>query len=506
MKKIDLNKKLAAAFAAVLLTLASQGAHADKAHDSIDLGFQLQLQSLDPYYSPGREGMLLGYMSYDALVYRDPNTLKIVPLLASSWQQVDDKTLDFKIRPNVKFQDGVVLTNKDVAGTLDFATNPDNHVFLQSISNWIASAQAIGTDTVRVTAKQVTPMALQFLAQLPIYEEAYRQRVGRTGMAQHPIGSGPFKAALGPDGTVVFTRYDGYFADSPKGRAQVKTLIYHVVPDSNTEVAELISGALDWAYYVPDEQATQLANFPNLKVAQGQSFRVAFITMDAAGKSGNNPLKDLHVRQAISYAIDRQAIVKNLMPGAQVIASMCDPKQFACEQEVTLYPHDLVKAKALMASSAYPKGFSIDIYAYRNRQVAEAIIGNLSQIGITANLRWVQYPAMVQKRRANQLAMVIDDWGSNSINDAAAIVPTFFDGGADDYAMDTAVTQDLARGDSSTDPKVRRATYSAALKRIASQAYVLPLFTMPVTYVMNADLDMPVPNDEVPQFWRAHWK
>jgi peptide/nickel transport system substrate-binding protein len=72
--------------------------------------------------------------------------------------------------------------------------------------------------------------------------------------------------------------------------------------------------------------------------------------------------------------------------------------------------------------------------------------------------------------------------------------------------MDPAVTAMLARGGGTTDRATRQAAYAEALKRIADQAYVVPLFTMPITYVFNAGLDLPVPNDEIPEFWRARWK
>ncbi|TAK80670.1 MAG: ABC transporter substrate-binding protein [Betaproteobacteria bacterium] len=495
--------------AALVAVLIAYGAPvlASKADDTVNVGFRLQLQGLDTYYSPGREGLLLAFWVWDALVYRDSKTFEMKPLIASSWKQVDARTLDFVIRPGIKFHDGSTLTAKDVVFTLNFVSKPENKVFNQAAVSWIENATAIGPDTVRVRAKQVTPLALSYLMSVPIYPADYYQRVGREGMAAKPVGSGPFRAEPGPDSTVIFTRFDDYFAASPKGKAGARRVIYRTIPEINTQVAELISGRLDWAYYVPDDQAERLRRLPNLRVAQGESFRVAYLTMDAAGKAAaDSPLKDVRVRRAISHALDRQGVVKNLMGGSQVIHTPCYPKQFGCVQEVTKYNYDVAKARSLMAEAGRGAGFNLDIYAYRNRQVAEAIIGNLRAIGITANLRWVQYPAMVQKRRSNEAPMVVDDWGSNSIDDVGAILPVFFNSGPDDYAMDPAVTAMVARGSSTTDRAARQAAYADALKRIADQAYVVPLFTMPVTYVFNAGLEMPVPNDEIPEFWRARWK
>ena len=285
-------------------------------------------------------------------------------------------------------------------------------------------------------------------------------------------------------------------------------MIYKTIPDVNTQVAELLTGGLDWAYYIPDDQAERLKRVPKVKVTSAETFRVAFISLDSSGRTDpQSPLKDIRVRKAINHAINRDAIVKNLMgPSAQVINAPCSPKQFGCPKEVTTYPYDVAKAKALMAEAGHADGFSIDIIGYRNRQVAEAIIGNLRAIGITAKLQWLQYPAAVQKRRANEAPMLVDDWGSNSINDVAAILPAFFQNGVDDYAMDKEVAAAVAKGSSSNDEAVRKEAYSSALKRIADNAYWVPLFTMPVNYVLSSDLDLAISADEIPEFWRARWK
>jgi peptide/nickel transport system substrate-binding protein len=503
-----MSRLLHTLLAGLLLAASSASALAGKSDDTLNVGFSLQLQSLDSYYSPGREGLLLGFWAYDALIYRDPVTFEFKPLLATAWRQVDDLTIEFDIRKGVKFHNGATLTADDVAYTLDFVGKPENKVFNQVSVSWIEKAEVAGPDKVRVKAKHITPIALDYLAQLPIYPAAYYRSVGKEGMAVKPIGTGPFKAEPGPNNTVIFTRFDDYFADSPKGKAQIRRMVYKTVPEVNTQVAELLTGGLDWAYYIPEDQAERLRQVPKVKVVNAETFRVAYLTLDAAGKSDpRSPLKDLRVRRAIYHAIDRAAIVKNLIKGSsRVIPSPCYPKQFGCAQDVVQYPYDPTKAKALMAEAGHADGFKVDMLGYRSRPVAEAIIGNLRSIGITANLQWLQYPAVVQKRRANEAPMIVDDWGSNSISDVFAMLPPFFTGGADDYSMDPVVITAVQKGGSTNDRTARAEAYATALKRIADQAYWVPLFTMPVNYVFSADLDFPVPGDEIPEFWRARWK
>lgn len=483
-------------------------AQAGKRDDTLNVAFQLQLQSLDAYYSPGREGLLLGFWAWDALLFRDPTTYEFKPLLATAVREVDDRTLEFDIRQGVKFHSGDTLSADDVVFTLNFVADVNNRVFNQSSVSWIEKAEKTGPDTVRVRAKSVTPAAKEFLAQLPIYPAEYYKKVGREGMNAHPVGTGPYMAETGPGGTFIFTRFDGYFDGSPKGRPPIKRMIYKTVPEMNTVIAQLMTGELDWAYYIPNDQAERLKRVPSLRVVNAETFRVASLTMDAAGKTDpNSPLKDIRVRRAISMAIDRPTVVKQLIgPASQVVDAVCYLKQFGCTQDLPKYGYDVAAARALMAEAGYAGGFDVELYGYRSRPVADAVVGYLRAIGIRASLRWMQYPAVIQKRRDNGAPMVIDDWGSSSINDVIAFLPFFFDGGGNDQAMDPKLTDLVFQGGTTADPETRRKLYKEALTRIADQAYWLPLWTMPVNYVFSSELDIPITGDESPPFWAARWK
>ena len=140
--------------------IAGGPAHAGKADDTLNVGFRLQLQSLDPFYSPGREGLLLAFWIYDNILYRDPVTFEFKPLLATAWQQVDDKTIDLTIRQGVKFHDGTVMTADDAVYTLNFVANKANNVFNNSIFDWIERAEKMPDGKVRLYAKAPTPTAL----------------------------------------------------------------------------------------------------------------------------------------------------------------------------------------------------------------------------------------------------------------------------------------------------------------------------------------------------------
>src|SRR5699024_8914065 len=110
-----------------------------------------------------------------------------------------------------------------------------------------------------------------------------------------------------------------------------------------------------------------------------EAMRIGFIQLDAAGITGkDNPLTKLDVRRGLNHAINREAIVEQLVRGkSKIINSACNPIQFGCEQNVMAYDYDPQRARELFAQAGYPNGFALDLWAYRERLVAEAIAGDL---------------------------------------------------------------------------------------------------------------------------------
>jgi peptide/nickel transport system substrate-binding protein len=236
--------------------------------------------------------------------------------------------------------------------------------------------------------------------------------------------------------------------------------------------------------------------------------RVVWLTMASRDGAPNPVLKDVRVRKAIAHAINREAMLKTVVgESARVIHTLCFPQQFGCTDEgAPRYHYDPAKAKALLAEAGFPNGLDIDLYAYRERQQTEAMIGYLRAVGIRANLRFMQYAAMRDALREGKAGFAHQTWGSFSVNDVSAMTPVFFKFHADDVTRDEKVRDLLDAGDTSVNPNVRRSAYKHALTRIAEQAYVAPLYSLPVYYAHSKELDFRPYADEIPRFWEARWK
>ena len=178
---------------------------------------------------------------------------------------------------------------------------------------------------------------------------------------------------------------------------------------------------------------------PHLQAVRKESMRIGYLSLDAAGRTGaDNPMTKLKVRQAIWHAIDRQAFADKLVTGgSRVPPAPCFPPQFGCDAEAAvLYDYDPAKAKELLAEAGYPDGFEVELASYVLPQWGVGGAELSAAVGIRAKLNQLQVAALIQRAKAGELRAYLGSWGSYSINDVSAILPIFFDGGADDYARD----------------------------------------------------------------------
>ncbi|MGD8366190.1 MAG: ABC transporter substrate-binding protein [Desulfobacterales bacterium] len=478
--------------------------------DTLNFAWSKELETLDRYYNTAREGMIVSRHVFDDLVYRDPDTWEYKPLLATSWKWVNPTTMDMELRKGVTFHNGEAFDADDVVYTLNFVSNPDNKVLVKRNVSWIKNVEKLGPFKIRIHLVQPFPAALEYLAgNLPIYPNEYYAKVGPKGFGLKPVGTGPYKVVeVEPGKRIVFERNENYFKDSPKGFPAIKRLVQRTIPELTTMVAELMSGGLDWIYMVPKDQAEQLEKMPNLKVVRAETMRIGFLQMDATGRTGDTPFKDVRVRQAVCYAVDREAIARNLVGGqSRVVNAACYPSQFGCiDDQVKHYEYNPEKAKKLLAEAGYPNGFTVDFYGYRDRPYGEAIAGYLRDVGINAKLNWLKYSALREKTQADKVALVMNTWGSYGVNDISNITGQHFRMEYNDLARDPQVTEWLNEGDNSIDTAHRKEVYAKALKRIADQAYWLPLFTWVANYAYDKNLEFTPYPDAVPRFFLAKWK
>ena len=498
-----------------LMAGAPRASWADQANDTLVVAIAGEIRNLDHQYTTDRDTIVLAELTDDGLFYVDPETLGYVPLVAQSYVQADDRTIDVTIRSGVRFHDGSPLGADDVVYTYNYVLDADTKTNRgRSIQSWLASIEKTGPMSVRFHLKHPYPLAIRDMGSDVQLRKAgtYRLADGKNDLnaaALHLNGTGPYRvASFEPGVRVVLERFEGYYADSAKGRPAIRNIVFRSIPDLGAQQAEVISGGVQWMYNVPTDVAVNVAATGYARHVEGPSLRVGFIPLDAAGLTGkDNPFTKRDVRRAVIHAIDREAIVKYLIGGkSEVIHAACHPVQFGCEQDVQKYPYDPDEARRLLAKAGYPQGFEFDLWAYRERQVAEAVTADLVKVGIRARLRYVKLSTLDQARKKRHIPAYFGSWESGSTTDTAAIAEIHWSPKTDrNFALDEQVSSDMADAVKTIDPATRKALYSRALRRIAEEAYWVPLAAFSQNYLISNDLDYPVSKDGLPRLFRARW-
>jgi peptide/nickel transport system substrate-binding protein len=488
---------------------------ADKKSDTLVWATDRENPIADPYYLNTRDLVIIGHHAWDTLVWGDPTTGEIKPLLATHWEWVNDTTLEFQLRDDVKFHSGKVLDAGDVAYTLNFVTDRNHAVLNFTLLEWIRTVEKIDARRVRVHLKRPFPAALSYLAgagfimQDGHYDQAPARPDGKKDFgAGKPNGTGPYRIAeVKPGDSITLVKNPDYFRGGPKGTPSISTVRMRTVKDQNTRIAELLTGGVDWIWEVPKDIADRIKGDPAIVVENGKTLRVGYLAFDVTGTSEANHFTDRRVRQAVAHAINRQQIAKTAMgDAAAVIDAACHPAQFACASDVAKYDYDPARAKALLKEAGYPDGFAFDFYAFRDREQSEAMIGDLTRVGLKPRLNYLQYTAFLEASRKGRVPVGFSTWGSNSISDVSAITAKFFTGGPDDLARDEQVIKGIEAADAQTDPAKRKALWHKVLERIAAEAYWVPLYTYSKYYAFSKDLDFKPTADEIPQFFAAKWR
>jgi len=503
------------ALAALASVMPLAPAYAGKADDTMRVAFSEEILELDYNYTTKREYIIISDLIDDTLFSVDPETNEFLPGLATGYEYIDDRTIEVTLRDGVTFHNGQPFTAADVAYTYNWMINPESESNAGAThESWLESVDVVDDLTVRFNLLSDYPLAIRDLASRvrirPENTYHVNGEIVRNAAALAPVGLGPYKvAAFEPGQDLVLERYDGYYADSPKGDPAIQTIIVRTIPDIGTQQAELMSGGVDWMYNVPLDVAESMGSAPMAEHLSGPDLRVAFIVLDAAGYTDpDGPLTNRLVRQGLNHAINKHDIARFLVGGsAQAIHTPCHPAQFGCVQDVANYEYNPERARELFAEAGYPDGFPLDLWAYRERPMAEAVAADLELAGVDVNLRYVQLESLNQARANQDIPAYIGTWGSGGTADTAAIASIHFNETTDrNLSGDAHVSELIQAAEETSDQSERLEIYTEALNIIADEAYWVPLLTYSVNYLVNAELDFPLSPDGLPRLYQASWK
>jgi peptide/nickel transport system substrate-binding protein len=345
----------------------------------------VKVDTLDPEANSVNESIWLDQNLYSRLLQPNATGTGLLPDLATSWTiSPNGLTYTFHLRPTAKFSNGSPVTASDVVFSINRSRAfAGGWGFLLTAVKTITAPDA---HTVVITLSQAHAPLLADLA-MYAYSVVPESLVKSQGSSffQHPVGSGPFMVtSYNPDSEVDLARNPYFYGTKPK-ISKVRVLI---VPDDNTRVLMLESKKADVIENPPGNLVEQIDKTPGLSVQLYPSTRVDFIQLDQHFA----PFKNVLVRQALNYAINRQAIVQLAYQGHATPGASFLPYQMKFfDSAIKPYPYDPAKAKQLLARAGYPHGFSAFLITVSGDVAgqAEAIVlkSELAAVGININIQ-----------------------------------------------------------------------------------------------------------------------
>ncbi|MDF2541870.1 MAG: transporter substrate-binding protein [Herbinix sp.] len=354
---------------------------------SVTVGITQDLDSLDPHKAVAAGTKEVLFNIFEGLVKFDKDG-NLVPAVAERYEiSTDGMEYTFTLRDGVKFHNGNPVTTDDIVYSIKrsagMLTPVDPLVVVESALSVISEVTAVDEKTVKITLSKADTELLSYLtcAIIPADYDALDTK---------PVGTGPFQfVSYTPLESIVMEKNEDYYVE---GVPYLDQVTFKMSANTDAAFLELSAGSIDILPYLTDAQAAQMPTGYHLEAGSMNLIQGMFLN------NGVEPFNNPTVRKALSYAIDRQAIIDMVGGGrGDVIGTNMFPgfKKYYNADLDTYYNYDIEKAKALLAEAGYPDGFTFTVTVPSNYQfhvdTAQVIVEQLKQIGVTAEIQLIEW-------------------------------------------------------------------------------------------------------------------
>ena len=347
----------------------------------------------------------------------------IVPALAESWEVMDDGLrYRFKLREDVILHDGTPLTAEVMANFVEMEMNEEHPLYecgFQRETHRLGAHEAVeivDEYTIDFVLSRVNPAQMDWFTQnayAPMSKAALD--IEGCGITQQPVSTGPYKySQWDPGQRAVLEKHEAYF-DPEVGVAP--QLILRAIPEPQAQVAALEAGEVDWIEAISPEDAERLSGMDGIVVVPRKTLYVWFLSLDTR----KEPLDNVKVRQALNYAIDKDAIIEGVLAGAgERSYAPLSPQfgDFYAGDDVMHYDYDPEMARQLLAEAGYPNGFETTIHTTstprpgqdRSVEICEIIQAYWADIGVNANIEAQEWSTYEAQRINGDFAIASRGW------------------------------------------------------------------------------------------------
>lgn len=346
-------------------------------------------QKGDPFAGIGAPAEYVAAAIYDPLT-NVSGTGSVVPELATSWKQVSAKTWTFTMRPGVTFSDGEKFDAAAAAANFNYLrTVTSGKTSAVGLSfTYLVNAKALNANTLQLTTTAPDPILPRELGIVwMVAPDILKQ--GAAAIAAHPVGTGAFKVASWQQSKITLTAFTGSWE-----KPRLSQLVFDLLPDSAAQLQALQSGQVDLAPSVSPDQVSQLTGTTKALISKLPV--IESLEFDNASKKPS-PVDSQLVRQALNYAVNKQAISEKLLLGkVNPVGQGADQGTTGYNPAVTAYPYDPAKAKQLLAKAGYSRGLNLSAQVINgtfpaDTEVFQAVAANLKAVGVNLTLNAVPF-------------------------------------------------------------------------------------------------------------------
>lgn len=453
----------------------------------------------DPWDAQDNTSLGISRSFYEGLLGVDQH-MKLRPVLAESYtRRSDGLVYTFRLRQGVRFHDGEVFDAQAVKINFDRVRNPDNHLRRRGLFENIAAVEVVDALTVRFILRKPFGAFLNQLAHpsAGIISPMALKNLG-ANIRFYPVGTGPFVFdEWRRDDFLRVRRNSEYWRP---GLPKVDTLTWIARPDSDSRMAMMRLGKAHFTSNLLQEEASVARSDANLVLHSMESLVGMYVSMNTRQR----PFDDVRVRQALNYAVDRQALLNTIYKGDSSITEGVIPIGVTHAVQLGRWPFDREKARVLLAEAGYAGGFETELWSAtsdtRSRRMVRALQEQLASVGVRATTRVLESAeraALVEgdtNPTTAPVRMQLMQWSSSTGEADWALRPVLHGEHVPPKGYNTAYYDDpvvnilLEKALEARTEEERAELYRQAQERVWNDAPWLFLFTMRNLYVVSKRL------------------
>jgi peptide/nickel transport system substrate-binding protein len=463
---------------------------------------QNDILTLDPHSQNHATTNAILMHAYEGLT-RYSDKYQVEPALATKWTYISPTQVRFELRKGVKFHDGSAFTADDVLFSFDRIRQPQGT--MQIYVTGIKEIKKVDSHTVDFILSAPNPILLRNIIDFRMMSKAWADKNNSAKVQDYKAneenfasrnvnGTGAYRILnWTPEQRVMMARHEGWW-DKVKGN--VEQVVYTPIKSDATRVAALLSGDVDMLTDLPTQDVARLRADKKLKVVDGPEVRTIYLAPDMGSAElkysnvkGKNPFADKRVRQALSMAIDREAIKRTIMRGLSIPAGvMVAPGVNGNSKDIDVpMKADAAAARKLLADAGYANGFEVRLNCPNNRyvndeKICQAIAAMWAKIGVKVNLNAESMATFIQKVQKFDSSIYLLGWGVATYDaqyTLQSLIRTRTSGPDGNFNFskisDAKVDQLVDAMKTETDEKKRNAMIREALVRTRDEVLTIPL-------------------------------